>query len=182
MKITETKLEGVLIIELDVFNDNRGWFAEFYNKKKLADSGVQIDFVQVNHSFTKNKGTLRGLHFQNHPHAQAKLVSCIKGAILDVAVDLRKNSPTYKEWLSVELSEDNKKQLLVPRGFAHGILTLTDDAHIYYKIDNHYNKEAEGFLHYGDPELNIDWGIDNPILIERDANAPFLKDCDSNFE
>ncbi|MDP2788583.1 MAG: dTDP-4-dehydrorhamnose 3,5-epimerase [bacterium] len=182
MKITETKLEGVLIIDLDVFNDDRGWFAEFYNKKKLAEAGVLIDFVQVNHSFTKQKGTLRGLHFQNHPHAQAKLVSCIKGAILDVVVDLRKNSPTYKQWLSVELSETNKRQLFVPRGFAHGILTLTDDVHIYYKIDNHYNKQAERFLHYNDTELNIDWGTDNPILIERDANAPFLKDCDVNFD
>lgn len=181
MKITSTKIKDVFIIELDIFEDERGWFAESYNKKKLAEAGIEVEFIQSNHSFTKKKGTIRGLHFQHHPHAQSKLVRCIKGAILDVAVDLRKNSLTYKQWFAVELTEDNKKQLFIPRGFAHGILTLTDNVEVYYKIDNHYHKDSEGFLHFQDPEINIDWGISEPILIDRDANAPFLKDSDINF-
>lgn len=181
MKITPTKIKDVLLIEPDVFEDSRGWFAEFYNKTKLAEAGIEAEFIQGNHSFTKKRGTLRGMHFQHHPHSQSKLVRCIKGAILDVVVDLRKNSPTYKKYVAVELTEDNKKQLFIPRGFAHGILTLTDNVEVYYKIDNHYHKESEGFLNFNDPEINIDWGIPNPTLIERDANAPFLKDIDINF-
>jgi dTDP-4-dehydrorhamnose 3,5-epimerase len=181
MRVTQTKIDGVVIIEPQVFSDIRGWFIESYNKKKLSEIGIEVDFVQSNYSFTKNKGTLRGLHFQNHPHAQSKLVRCVKGSILDVVVDLRKNSPTYKQWFSIELSEENKKQLFIPKGFAHGILTLTDNVEVHYKIDNHYNKESERFLRFNDVEININWGNDNPILIERDANAQFLKDCDINF-
>lgn len=181
MKITPTKIKGVVIIEPDVFEDHRGWFLESYNKKRLAEAGIEIEFVQSNHSFTKKQGTLRGLHFQHHPHSQSKLVRCIKGAILDVAVDLRKNSPTYKKYVAVELTENNRSQLLIPKGFAHGILTLADNVEVYYKIDTHYHKQSEGFLNFNDPEINIDWGIENPILIDRDANAPFLKDIDINF-
>jgi dTDP-4-dehydrorhamnose 3,5-epimerase len=181
VKITSTKIKDVLVIEPDVFEDNRGWFAEFYNKKRLAEAGINVEFIQSNHSFTKKKGTIRGLHFQHHPHSQSKLVRCLRGAILDVAVDLRKNSPTYKQYLAIELTEYNKKQLFIPKGFAHGILTLEDDVEVYYKIDNHYHKQSEGFLHFKDPEINIDWGIENPDLIDRDANAPFLKDSDINF-
>ncbi len=181
MKITPTEIKDVLVIEPDIFADNRGWFIESYNKKKLAEVGIEIEFVQSNHSFTKKRGTLRGLHFQHHPHSQSKLVRCVKGAILDIVVDLRKNSPTYKKYAAVELTEDNKKQLFIPKGFAHGILTLTDNVEVYYKIDNHYNKQSEGFLNPNDPEINIEWGISNPTLIDRDANAPFLKDIDINF-
>src|SRR3990167_9529332 len=135
MKITPAEIKDVLVIEPEVFVDDRGWFAEFYNKRKLAEAGIEIEFIQSNHSFTKKRGTLRGLHFQHHPHSQSKLVRCIKGAVLDVAVDLRKNSPTYKRYVAVELSENNKKQLFIPKGFAHGILTLTDDVEVYYKLD-----------------------------------------------
>lgn len=181
MKITPTKIEGVVVIEPDIFEDIRGWFFESYNKKKLAEAGIEVDFIQSNHAFTKKRGTLRGLHFQHPPHSQSKLVRCIKGAILDVVVDLRKNSPTYKQYVAIELTEDNKKQLFIPRGCAHGLLTLTDNVEVYYKLDNHYHKESEGFLNYNDPEINIDWGMENLILIDRDANAPFLKDIDINF-
>jgi len=181
MKIVPVHIDGVLIIEPEVFEDDRGWFVEPYNKKKLKEAGVHVDFIQDNHSYTKQKGTLRGLHFQHHPYAQAKLVGCIKGAVLDVAVDLRKNSPTYKKWIAVELSEKNKRRLFIPRGFAHGFLSLTDHTEFYYKVDNEYNKDAEGFLRFDDPEIGIDWGYPNPILIERDANAPLLKDLDINF-
>lgn len=181
MRICTTQIEGVFIIEPDIFEDDRGWFLESYNKKKLAEAGIEVEFIQSNHSFTKKRGTIRGLHFQNHPHSQSKLVRCIKGAILDVAVDLRKNSPTYKKYVAAELTEDNKNQLFIPKGFAHGILTLTDNVEVCYKIDNYYHKQSEGFLHFNDPEINIDWGISNPTLIDRDANAPFLKDSDINF-
>ena len=181
MKITPTKIKDVLVIEPDIFEDARGWFVESYNKKKLKEAGINSDFVQDNHSFSKTKGTLRGLHFQNNPYSQAKLVSCIRGTVLDIAVDLRKNSPTYKKWVSVELTEKNKKHLFVPRGFAHGFLTLTDNTEFYYKVDNVYNTQAERIIRFDDPEIGIDWGNNNPLLIERDAQAPFLKDCDANF-
>ena len=135
MKITKTKLEGVVIIEPDVFGDNRGFFMESWNKKKMAEAGLDYDFVQDNHSKSTVKGTLRGIHFQKGDKAQAKLVRCVKGSVLNVAVDLCKNSPTFKQWVGVELSEENKKQLLVPRGFGHGFVTLTDDVEFLYKAD-----------------------------------------------
>jgi len=181
MKVTKTKIEDVLIIELETFEDERGWFMESYNKIKLAEHGINISFVQDNHSFSKLKGTLRGLHFQNTPHPQAKLTACTRGAVLDVAVDLRKNSPTYKKWVAVELTEKNKKQLLIPRGFAHGFITLTDNAEFQYKLDNYYDKESDRGIRFNDPEIGIDWGNEKPILSEKDKNAPFLKDSDANF-
>ena len=181
MKITPTNIKGVSIIELDIFEDARGWFTESYNKKNLAKHGINANFVQDNHSFSKLKGTLRGLHFQNLPHPQAKLTTCTRGAVLDVAVDLRKNSSTYKKWVSVELTEKNKKQLFVPRGFAHGFMTLTDNTEFQYKIDNYYDKESDKSIRFDDPEIGIDWGNENPILSEKDKNAPFLKDSNINF-
>ncbi|KKQ28952.1 MAG: hypothetical protein US45_C0064G0001 [Candidatus Nomurabacteria bacterium GW2011_GWA1_37_20] len=181
MKITPTNIKGVSIIELDIFEDARGWFIESYNKKNLAKHGINANFVQDNHSFSKLKGTLRGLHFQNLPHPQAKLTTCTRGAVLDVAVDLRKNSSTYKKWVSVELTEKNKKQLFVPRGFAHGFMTLTDNTEFQYKIDNYYDKESDKSIRFDDPEIGIDWGNENPILSEKDKNAPFLKDSNINF-
>ena len=143
MKITKTKLEGVVIIEPDVFGDNRGFFMESWNKKKMAEAGLDYDFVQDNHSKSTVKGTLRGIHFQKGDKAQAKLVRCVKGAVLDVAVDLRRSSHTFKQWVGVELSEENKKQLLIPRGFGHGFVTLTDDVEFLYKADNYYAPEAD---------------------------------------
>jgi len=181
MKITKTKIDGALIIEPAVFLDNRGWFAETYNEKKLEDFGIKCDFIQDNHSFSSTKGTLRGMHFQNNPHAQSKLVRCTKGSVLDVAVDLRKNSPTYKQWVSVELTEENKKQLFIPKGFAHGFLTLSDNVEFQYKVDNYYNKQSERCINFNDPEIGIDWGNNDLLLLDRDKNAPFLKDVDATF-
>lgn len=181
MKITKTKLEGVVIIEPDAFADNRGFFMESWNKKKMAEAGLDYDFVQDNHSKSTVKGTLRGIHFQKGDKAQAKLVRCVKGVVLDVAVDLRKNSPTFKQWVGVELSEENKKQLLIPRGFGHGFVTLTDDVEFLYKADNYYAPEADAGIRWNDPEIGVEWGIENPILSEKDKKNPFLKECKELF-
>lgn len=181
MKITKTKLDGVVVIEPDVFGDNRGFFMESWNKKKMEEAGLFYDFVQDNHSKSTVKGTLRGIHFQKGDKAQAKLVRCVKGAVLDVAVDLRKNSPTFKQWVGVELSEDNKKQLLIPRCFGHGFVTLTDDVEFLYKADNYYAPEADAGIRWNDPDIGVEWGIEKPILSEKDKNNPFLKDCKELF-
>lgn len=181
MKITKTKLDGVVIIEPDVFGDNRGFFMESWNKKKMEEAGLYYDFVQDNHSKSTVKGTLRGIHFQKGDKAQAKLVRCIKGVVLDVAVDLRKNSPTFKQWVGVELSAENKKQLLIPRGFGHGFVTLTDDVEFLYKADNYYAPEADAGIRWNDPDIAVDWGVENPILSEKDKKNPFLKDCKELF-
>lgn len=177
MKITKTKLDGVVVIEPDVFGDNRGFFMESWNKKKMEEAGLFYDFVQDNHSKSTVKGTLRGIHFQKGDKAQAKLVRCVKGAVLDIAVDLRKNSPTFKQWVSVELSAENKKQLLIPRGFGHGFLTLTDDVEFLYKADNYYAPEADAGICWNDPDIGVEWGLETPILSEKDKKNPFLKDC-----
>lgn len=181
MKITKTKLDGVVIIEPDVFGDNRGFFMESWNKKKMEENGLYYDFVQDNHSKSTVKGTLRGIHFQKGDKAQAKLVRCIKGAVIDIAVDLRKNSPTFKQWVDVELSAENKKQLLIPRGFGHGFVTLTDDVEFLYKADNYYALEADAGIRWNDPDIGIEWGVENPILSEKDKKNPFLKDCKELF-
>ena len=181
MKITETKLNGVVIIEPDVFGDNRGFFMESWNKKKMEEGGLYYDFVQDNHSKSTVKGTLRGIHFQKGDKAQAKLVRCVKGAVLDVAVDLRKNSPTFKQWVGVELSEENKKQLLIPHGFGHGFVTLTDDVEFLYKADNYYAPEADAGIRWNDPDIGVEWGVENPILSEKDKKNPFLKDSKELF-
>jgi len=181
MKITPTKIEGVLIIEPDVFGDSRGWFFESYSKQKLKGAGIEADFVQDNHSFSATKGTLRGLHFQNAPHSQSKLIRCTRGRVLDIAVDLRKDSPTYKEWVSIELSAENKKQFFIPKGFAHGFLALTDNVEFQYKVDDYYDKSSDRSIRFDDPEIAVDWEYDQPILSDKDNNAPFLKDSDANF-
>lgn len=179
MNLIKTKLEGVYIVEPKVFEDERGWFMETYSRIKTPE--IECDFVQDNHSYSKEKGTLRGIHFQNGEHAQAKLVRCVRGAVLDVAVDLRKGSKTYKEWVAVELSAENKKQLFIPRGFGHAFLTLTDDVEFVYKADNYYNYESDRGILWSDPEINVEWNIENPIVSEKDANAPLLKDSDCSF-
>lgn len=181
MKIIPTKIKEILIIEPDVFLDNRGWFFESYNKKKLKELGIDVDFIQDNHSFSTQKGTIRGLHFQNNPYSQSKLIRCTKGSILDIAVDLRKDSPTYKQWVSIELTSENKKQLFIPKGFAHGFLSLIDNAEIEYKVDNYYNIEFDRSINFNDPEIKIEWNENNPILSKKDKLAPFLKDSDVNF-
>ena len=181
MNVVKTEIEDVLIIEAKVFGDNRGWFAETYSKEKFKELGIDIDFIQDNHSLSAQKGTLRGLHFQLNPKAQTKLVRCTKGKILDVAVDLRKGSATYKKWVAVELSEENKKQLLVPKGFAHGFLTLTDDVEVQYKVDEYYAPECDRSIRFDDPEIGVVWAVENPILSEKDLKAPLLKDSDVDF-
>ena len=180
MNLIKTKLEGVYIIEPRVFGDERGWFMETYSKIKTPEIAA-CDFVQDNHSYSKEKGILRGIHFQNGEHAQAKLVRCIRGAVLDVAVDLRKGSPTYMQWEAVELSAENKKQLFIPRGFGHGFLTLTEDVEFVYKTDNYYNYESDRSIIWNDPDIGVDWGTENPVLSEKDSSAPTLRDSDCSF-
>ena len=179
MNLIKTKLEGVYILEPRVFGDERGWFMETYSKIKTPE--IARDFVQDNHSYSKEKGILRGIHFQNGEHAQAKLVRCIRGAVLDVAVDLRKGSPTYMQWEAVELSAENKKQLFIPRGFGHGFLTLTEDVEFVYKTDNYYNYESDRSIIWNDPDIGVDWGTENPILSEKDSSAPRIRDSDCSF-
>jgi len=174
MKITETKLEGVFIIEPQVFGDARGWFMETYSRKKTPQ--IDCDFVQDNQSFSAQKGTLRGIHFQKPPMAQAKLLRCTRGAIMDFAVDIRPDSKTYKQWISVELSEENKKQIFIPHGFGHAFMTLTDDVEVQYKADNYYSAEHEYSILWSDPDIGIDWGVDDPIVSERDMKALLLKE------
>ena len=181
MNVIETKLPGVVIVEPQVFGDHRGWFMESWSQKAMADNGLNVNFVQDNQSYTARKGTLRGIHFQQYPMAQTKLVRVTRGAVMDVAVDLRKDSPTYRQWVAVELSAENRKQLLIPQGFGHAFLTLTDDVEFVYKCDNFYSKEHDRNIRFDDPELGVEWGIAEPILSEKDAVAPFLKDSDCNF-
>ena len=174
MIIKETKLQGCFILEPKVFNDKRGYFLESYNQKIFNELiGKTINFVQDNESFS-SKGVLRGLHYQTGEHAQAKLVRVIKGKVLDVAVDIRKGSTTYGQHVAVELSEDNKKQLFVPRGFAHGFVVLSDTALFSYKCDNFYNKASEGGIIYNDSTLNIDWILPSKehIVSEKDVILP----------
>lgn len=182
MKFTETSLKGVYIVEPQVFGDHRGFFMESWSKQSFEEAGQCYDFVQDNHSSSTVKGTLRGIHFQRGDRAQAKLVRCVKGSVLDAAVDLRPSSPMYRKWVAVELSAENKRQLLIPRGFGHGFLTLTDDVEFLYKADNFYAPEADGGIRWNDPELGINWGIDTPILSEKDQNSPYLKDAVTGFE
>ena len=181
MKVTKTGLKGLCIVETDVHGDHRGWFAETYTKNKFVKQGIDIDFVQDNQSYSAQKGTLRGIHFQTNPKAQTKLIRCTRGAIIDTVVDLRKGSDTFRQWFSIELSAENKKQLLIPKGFGHAFVTITDDVEVQYKVDEYYLKEHDRSIKYNDPELGIDWGIDRPILSEKDQNAPLLKDSDVNF-
>ncbi|SHN11395.1 dTDP-4-dehydrorhamnose 3,5-epimerase [Halanaerobium congolense] len=182
MELIKTEIKDLYIIETKVFEDNRGWFTESYSAKKFKDNGLDIEFIQDNHSLSKEKGVLRGLHFQLSPKAQTKLVRCTRGSIYDVAVDLRKGSSTYKEWFGVKLSAENKKQFLIPKGFAHGFLTLSDNAEVQYKVDEYYVPEYDRSIRFDDPEINVDWGIESPILSEKDENAPLLKESDCNFK
>lgn len=179
MKIIDTKIPEVKIIEPDVFGDHRGYFMETWSESKYASLGFTA--VQDNESFTAKKGTLRGLHFQQSPMAQAKIVRVVKGSVLDVAVDLRKGSPTYLQWVAVELTEENKRQFYIPRGFAHGFLTLSDDVVFCYKVDNLYSKECDRSIRFDDPAIGVEWGVVDPILSQKDLDAPNLCDSDCNF-
>ena len=174
MKVIETTLAGVLILEPKVFGDARGWFMESWSKKKMEDAGIFVDFVQDNHSNSAEKGTLRGLHYQLNPMAQAKLLRVSRGTIFDVAVDIRRGSPTYAKWVGIELSAENHRQLFIPRGFAHGFVTLTNDVEVLYKADNLYAPECDGNIRWDDPEIGIKWPIAPVVLSEKDAAAPAL--------
>ncbi len=181
MQIKSTAINEVKLIIPDVFGDSRGWFYESYNYQKFKELGIETVFVQDNRSFSKKKGTLRGLHFQKSPAAQTKLICCTRGEILDVAVDLRKGSPTYLQWICEKLSEDNKNYLYIPKGFAHGFLTLTENVEVLYKVDSYYSKENDRSIRFDDNEIGVDWGIAEPILSNKDLTAPLLKDSDVNF-
>ena len=181
MKFINTAIDGVIIVEPEVHGDSRGFFLESWSRRDFEQAGLHYDFVQDNHSFTALKGTLRGIHFQRGEWSQAKLVRCVRGVVLDVAVDLRPESPTYKQWVAVELSAENKRQLLIPRRFGHGFVTLTDDVEFLYKADNFYAPGHEGGIRWNDPELQIDWGVENPVLSAKDQISPFLKDAVTDF-
>lgn len=182
MKIIETNIPDLLIIEPTIFEDERGFFFESYNHQKFVDAGLNYNFVQDNHS-KSTFGVLRGLHFQRTPYAQTKLVRVTQGKVLDVAVDLRAGSPTFLKHFSLELSAENKKQLLIPRGFAHGFVVLSDTCEFLYKCDNLYHKASDGGIIFNDNSLNIDWILPKEKLIisEKDANLPTLKEAEINF-
>ena len=181
MRRIDTNLPGVCIVEPVVHGDHRGYFMETYSTAALREIGIDAVFVQDNQSFTKKRGTIRAIHFQNAPMAQAKLVRANRGAVLDVAVDLRKGSPTYLQWTAVELSEENRRMLYVPRGFGHGFLTLTDDVEFCYKVDNLYSAELDRGIRFNDPAIGVEWGIEDPILSQKDSTSPLLQDSDCNF-
>ena len=176
MQVTKTALDGVLILEPKVFGDARGWFMETWSARKFMAAGLNFEFVQDNQSYSAQRGTLRGLHYQTAPFAQAKLVRCTRGKLLDVAVDIREGSETFAKWVAVELTAENKKQLLIPRGFAHGFLTLTDDVEIQYKADNFYAPLCDGNIRWDDAEIKIDWPFEPTILADKDAKAPTLRE------
>ncbi len=182
MNVIKTAIEGVGILEPRVFTDARGYFFESYSKRAFDQEVMHVDFVQDNESCS-TRGVIRGLHFQRPPFAQAKLVRCVKGAVLDVAVDIRKGSPTYGQHVAVELTEDNHRQLFIPRGFAHGFAVLSDIAVFQYKCDNYYHPEADGGISIADPSLAIDWHLDpsQALLSDKDTRHPLLKDFDSPF-
>ncbi|WP_395541136.1 dTDP-4-dehydrorhamnose 3,5-epimerase [Neotabrizicola sp. sgz301269] len=181
MDVTPTDLPEVLILTPRRFGDARGWFSETFNAARMAEVGIGIDWVQDNHSMSAAKGTLRGLHYQRPPRAQDKLVRCTRGAILDVAVDFRAGSPRFASWVAVELSAENGRQLLVPKGFLHGFVTLTENAEVQYKCSDLYAPDCDGAVRWDDPEIGIDWGVTTPVLSDKDRAAPLLADAPRPF-
>jgi len=182
MAFYKTQFPGLLVFEPSVFEDNRGYFFESYNERTFAKENIDLRFVQDNQS-SSSYGVVRGLHYQLNPHAQTKLVRVLRGNILDVAVDIRENSPTFAKAFSIELSAENKKQLLIPPGFAHGFSVLSERAEVFYKCDSFYNKESETGIRYNDPLLSIDWKVpaDKVIVSEKDEQLPLLAESRSNF-
>lgn len=174
MLFEKTALPGVVIITLQPIHDDRGFFARSFCKNKLESAGLQNDFVQSNISYNHKKGTLRGLHYQTSPHEEIKIVSCRRGAIYDVVVDIRENSPTYHQWIGIELSADNYRSLYIPKGFAHGFITLCDDVELHYLMNNYYHPEAAAGIHWNDPSLAIAWPNKPIIISDKDKNLPRL--------
>jgi len=181
MKVTEARLPGVKLIDPAVFGDNRGFFMESYNAQTFAQNGIEHVFVQDNHSLSAEAGVLRGLHYQLNPKAQTKLVRVAAGAIYDVVVDIRKGSPTFGQWQGFILSAANKRQLLVPQGFAHGFCTLVPNSEVLYKVDELYSPEHDRGIAWNDPALGIDWPTDKPILSDKDGRHPVLAEAEMNF-
>lgn len=181
MNIIKTKFEDAILIEPKVFGDHRGFFTESYNKEIFEQNGIDMDFIQDNHSLSQQPGTLRGMHYQLNDKAQTKLVRVTRGAIYDVIVDIRKDSPTYGEWQGFILSADNKRQLLVPKGFAHGFCTIIENTEVQYKVDELYSPEHDRGIAWNDPALNIDWPFNNPVLSDKDTKHPTLAEADNNF-
>lgn len=181
MKVVSTKLPGVLLLEPKAHGDHRGFFMESYNREQLAQLGIHHEFVQDNHSLSVEAGILRGLHYQLAPKAQTKLVRVLSGAVYDVVVDIRKSSPTYGQWIGVILSAENKRQILVPQGFAHGVCTLVPHTQLLYKVDQYYSPEHDRGIQWNDPQLAIDWPVSDPILSAKDRQHPPLQQADNNF-
>ncbi len=181
MQIKGLALDGVLLIEPDYFEDYRGYYCETYSSRTLKDAGIETEFVQDNHFLSIKRGTIRGIHFQNVPKAQAKLLRCTRGCLLDIVVDLRMDSPSYQKWVSVILSEENRKQIYIPKGFGHGCISLTDYTEGQYKVNALYEPALDRAIRWNDPDLHIQWGIGDVIVSEKDAKAPLLCESDVNF-
>lgn len=181
MRRVVSDLPDLFLFEPTKHQDLRGWFCETYSKAKLSELGLHCDFVQDNESYTRKTGTLRGLHFQNRPNAQAKLVRVLHGAVYDIVVDLRRGSPAFGKWERFLLDAENGRQLFIPRGFGHGFVTLTDDVLFSYKVDSLYAPAQDRSIRFDEPLFGIDWGICNPIISEKDKNAPYWADSDCNF-
>jgi dTDP-4-dehydrorhamnose 3,5-epimerase len=182
MQVEATELPGLMIVTPQRFGDARGWFSETWNAQRMAEAGLSIDWVQDNHSMSGKAGTLRGLHYQKPPHAQDKLVRCSAGAVYDVAVDFRRGSPSFGKWVRVELSAENGRQMLLPKGFLHGFVTLTDGAEVQYKCSDVYAPDCDAGIRWNDPDIGVDWGLAGaPVLSAKDEVQPFLKDVESPF-
>lgn len=183
MDVIETKLKDVFLIKPVIYNDSRGLFFETFHERQWKEAGLPISnsFVQDNHSLSKAYGTVRGLHYQVGLMSQAKVIRVVSGAVFDVAVDIRRGSPTFGQWVGVELSDENRYQLFIPRGFAHGLCTLKANTEVLYKVDNHYSKESERGIAWNDPELQIEWPVDVPILSEKDRYNPLFEAADFDF-
>jgi dTDP-4-dehydrorhamnose 3,5-epimerase len=181
MKVTPLKLEGAYLLEPVVHEDHRGFFMESYNENVIKKNGISISFIQDNQALSKEAGVLRGLHYQLNPKAQTKLIRVLTGAIYDVIVDIRRSSPTFGQWVGVIISEKNKRQLLVPKGFAHGYCTLVPDTQVFYKVDEYYSPEHDRGILWNDTDLNIDWPVSDPLLSVKDEKQPILAKAELNF-
>lgn len=180
-RISELELPGVKVVQPDYFEDFRGYYCETYSSRTLAEHGIDTTFVQDNHSYSIKKGTVRGIHYQNAPKPQLKLVRCTRGRVMDYVVDLMSDSPNFKKWIAVELSAENRKQIWIPRGYGHAFITLEDDCEVQYKVDEWYYPEYDRAIAYNDPEIGIDWGADKVIISQKDTVAPTLAESDCNL-